>query len=469
MTKNKKLVIACDGTWDDSNNVEKKYSLEHPFGVDIIAPPSNVTRICRSIKPRDDKDREQIVYYQAGIGSEHNIKDELWGGLTGYGLAQHVREAYSFICRNYEQGDDIILLGFSRGAFTARTIAAMIDQLGLLSSYGMAYFFPIFKDWENQVIKGYVPPFHEPFPTGTSKPSLGNVQGRKDYLDYLEHGNPPYSSTALLGSGALGIPTLGVLRNHPSQEYTFVDTFVPDCVDNAFQALALDEHRRPFTPTIWETPLGRKGLNLRQCWFPGCHADIGGGNPDPMIADITMAWMVSRMSEGQDPILSFDLQYVRWLWQQNISEYVKLGKEKPGWSLSRIDDSLHGIYFTTGSLDRTPKDYHEHNVDGSETSTRCIGTEERVHPSVRIRMGLKGPSLDDKKRPYSPPALKNWSCVGVDGTEKPTIRWVAFNKVLGDMPEDNLSDLEMELVNMTHLKVDDVWKSQASGSGNHKL
>ncbi|KAG9604501.1 2-amino-3-carboxymuconate-6-semialdehyde decarboxylase, partial [Aureobasidium melanogenum] len=458
----------------------------HPFDTNtvnsgtpqpIIDYPHETTRT--AIKPRDDKGREQIVYYQAGIGSEHNIKDELWGGLTGYGLAQHVREAYSFICRNYEQGDDIILLGFSRGAFTARTIAAMIDQLGLLSSYGMAYFFPIFKDWENQVIEGYVPPFHEPFPTGTSKPSLGNVQGRKDYLDYLEHGQEPsllkYRSVRIrcVGVfdtvGALGIPTLGVFRNHPSQEYTFVDTFVPNCVDNAFQALALDEHRRPFTPTIWETPPGRKGLNLRQCWFPGCHADIGGGNPDPMVADITMAWMVSRMGEGQDSILSFDLQYIRWLWQQNINEYVKHGKEIPGWSLSRIDDSLHGIYYTTGSLDRTPKNYHEHDIDGSETSTRCIGTEERVHPSVRIRMGLKGPSLDDEKRPYSPPALKNWSCVGVDGTEKPSIRWVALNKVLGDMPEDNLSDLEMELLNMTPLKVDDVWKIQASGSGNHKL
>jgi Uncharacterized alpha/beta hydrolase domain (DUF2235) len=186
MALNKKLIVACDGTWDDSGyGMKKEYSLEHPWGIEMAAPPSNVTRICRSILPHDETDRQQIVYYQAGIGSEQDMKDKLWGGLTGYGLAQHVREAYAFLCHNYEHGDEIILIGFSRGAFTARTIGAMVNNLGLLSMRGMKFFFPIFKDWENKETKGYVSPFQEPFPTDMKKPSLSMKLKNEPYQTFL--------------------------------------------------------------------------------------------------------------------------------------------------------------------------------------------------------------------------------------------------------------------------------------------
>ena len=181
----KRIIIACDGTWDDDNYGMEKTGIL-PWTKETPKPPSNVTRICRSILPFDG-DMPQIVYYQAGIGSEHTLKDKLWGGLTGFGISEHVREAYAFICHNYVENDEIIILGFSRGAFTARTISSMVSDLGLLSMRGMSYFFPIFKDWENQIVPGYVSPFEEPWPAGTfpdlmQKPNIKDVA----YADWLE-------------------------------------------------------------------------------------------------------------------------------------------------------------------------------------------------------------------------------------------------------------------------------------------
>lgn len=170
----KRIIIACDGTWDDDNYGMEKNDLL-PWAKPTPKPSSNVTHMCRSILPFDAQTRQQqIVYYQAGIGSANTLKDKLWGGLTGFGISGHVREAYAFLCHNWVESkhdpgksDEIIIIGFSRGAFTARTISAMISNLGLLSMKGMSYFYPIFKDWENQIVPGYVSPYEEPFPPGT--------------------------------------------------------------------------------------------------------------------------------------------------------------------------------------------------------------------------------------------------------------------------------------------------------------
>jgi uncharacterized protein (DUF2235 family) len=100
----------------------------------------------------------QITYYQAGVGSSYDLFDVYFGGATGSGLDEHIREAYAFIVQNYVEGDEIILLGFSRGAFTARSIAGLIDTVGLLTRAGMAHFYRIFKDYENMNIVKYENP-----------------------------------------------------------------------------------------------------------------------------------------------------------------------------------------------------------------------------------------------------------------------------------------------------------------------
>lgn len=141
-----------------------------------LQTPSNVTRLARAIVPETkeaDGSIPQIVYYQNGIGTEGTVWDKVVGGGTGAGLSENIREAYGFLAKNYMEGDEIFLVGFSRGAFTARSIGAMISSVGLLTTKGMEQFYPIFSDWENQVKpKGWKSPFpNQPFP---NKPNISD-------------------------------------------------------------------------------------------------------------------------------------------------------------------------------------------------------------------------------------------------------------------------------------------------------
>ena len=112
---------------------------------------TNVVRIGRATLPDDIKgDFQQIVYYQAGVGasSEDSWLAQKYQGATGAGLLQNVREAYGFLCNNYDDGDEIFITGFSRGAFTARSVAGMIGKVGILTKKGMESFYEAFDFYE---------------------------------------------------------------------------------------------------------------------------------------------------------------------------------------------------------------------------------------------------------------------------------------------------------------------------------
>ena len=142
-----------------------------------------------------DDHTTQVIYYQAGVGTGTTISDSLTGGAFGAGVPEHIREAYSFICANWDDGDEIVLVGFSRGAFTARSVAGMIGALGLLNRSGMDNFYAIFKDIENARITGYEDEFPErPFGPKVKKPKRGPGSGfeaayRKLLADVCAH--PP--------------------------------------------------------------------------------------------------------------------------------------------------------------------------------------------------------------------------------------------------------------------------------------
>lgn len=147
----KRIIVCCDGTWQNSvDNYVKAKPPKNP--TPRLAPPSNATRISRSFARTCSDGTFQIIYYQVGVGSGTGITSafsRVLGGAFGVGIAENIRESYSYICANYVDGDEIVLLGFSRGAFTARSIAGMIANIGLLTREGMDCFFPIFKDNQN--------------------------------------------------------------------------------------------------------------------------------------------------------------------------------------------------------------------------------------------------------------------------------------------------------------------------------
>jgi hypothetical protein len=130
----RRLVVCCDGTWQSS--VTSKSNV-----------PSNVTKLCRLIartgadNKNPAKKFHQVVYYDSGIGtgdvSDAEAKRQ---GGTGAGLAENVIEAYNFIVQNYEQGDEIFCFGFSRGAYTARAVAGLVSDIGVLKPVNMQFF-----------------------------------------------------------------------------------------------------------------------------------------------------------------------------------------------------------------------------------------------------------------------------------------------------------------------------------------
>ncbi|KAK5007097.1 hypothetical protein LTR28_005689 [Elasticomyces elasticus] len=170
----KRLILAEDGTWLDSDGSSLKGTL---------SIPSNVTRITRAIKARSSDGIPQIVYYHFGVGSQGSIVDRLYGGATGNGLAEIVREGYEFISTNYVPGDEIFLIGFSRGAFTARSIAGLIGEVGVLTKSGLPYLSEIFRDVQHMHDPNYVPKHRDiPFP---NKPSAKDPRYRRELVRTL--------------------------------------------------------------------------------------------------------------------------------------------------------------------------------------------------------------------------------------------------------------------------------------------
>jgi uncharacterized protein (DUF2235 family) len=427
----------------------------------VLQPPTNVTRICRSVAPNDAKGVTQIAYYQSGIGTE-NIYDSILGGATGIGLAEHIREAYHFLAQNYDQeaGDEIYLVGFSRGSFTARSIASFISAIGLLTQKGMLYFYPIFQDWENQIkpLKNWKPNVQYPWPG--PRPNL--YSNSEEYTNELFSRGLTRKDVKIKAVGvydtvgSLGIPRIGIFSSgippEVSLDYAFVDTTVPSKVEHAIHALALDEIRKPFAPTIWELPKPLPGQTLTQVWFQGAHADVGGSYNDLRPGDITLCWLVSQLAS----YLQFDYEVLKL---QLHDPTVKQGIDTRSWGCGQIHDEFKGGMKLGGWLYRTPKEYHPYDHDtGKEIKDRQLeNTCEKIHSSVRVRMGVPGKGLEDKGD-YNPPSLEGWKLSGISppapGEPKLSLdqilegqKKIVWSKGNLTMQEEPLSQLEFDLLN----------------------
>lgn len=197
--------------------------------------------------------------------------------------------------------------------------------------------------------------------------------------------------------GSLGIPRIPWLetlrlQTRSTREYLFYDTKLNNHIVNAYQALALDEHRSSFSPAVWEKPQGNT-TNLRQVWFPGVHSNIGGGYPDQEMSNITLAWMMSQV----DSLIDFDEEYILDQYDQTRDYYKKSGQKARPWSFGKIYRSLIGIYLLGGRTTRTPGQYCEVDpVTGNSTGEPLRETCEYVHPSARTRIFLDGPGVEDE-------------------------------------------------------------------------
>ncbi|OCL01462.1 hypothetical protein AOQ84DRAFT_402491 [Glonium stellatum] len=307
--------------------------------MEVAVAPSNVTRLSRAIRPISKDGIPQIVYYHFGVGSQGGIVNKVVGGSTGEGLSESVREGYSFLSSNYTPGDEIFLIGFSRGAFTARSIAGLIAQVGLLTKAGLGYLGVIFKDVQHQRDPDYRSRNPNiPFP---DKPSAHDPRYREELarrgltrLNISIRAIGVWDTVGSLGTPRIGWLTQVGLQNEESKKMSFYDTKLSNCIENAFQALALDERRTAFSPAVWEKPPGNQ-TTLRQVWFPGVHSNVGGGYDDQQLANITLAWMMSQL----EPFLDMRTEYILDQEEENARYYKKDHQRIRPWSFGEFTSS----------------------------------------------------------------------------------------------------------------------------------
>lgn len=270
----RRLILCMDGTWNEPDKASSDYDVRRP---------TNIVKIARAVKPVDDKGISQIVYYDEGVGT-HNRTDKILGGLSGIGIVDNILEAYRFLVHNFQPGDEIYLFGFSRGAFTARSLSGLINAIGLLPKNN-AYWLP----------EGY-----ELYRKQANDNKLTNY--RNEYNSVI----PDIEAICVWDTvGALGIP-LGFIQELSRRKYAFHDTELSANVKNGFHALAIDEKREAFKPTLWSKKAHNSQI-MEQMWFSGVHSGIGGSYRNDGLANCTLNWMVEMLT----PLgLQFDKKYL---------------------------------------------------------------------------------------------------------------------------------------------------------------
>ncbi len=283
----RRLILLFDGTWND---------------VVLTRWDTNIVRlrdiIDATLREQEDRKtppaRRTYVFYRRGVGTD-DLVDRIRGGAFGVGVTANVRRGYRFLSRHYRPGDEIFVFGFSRGAFTARSLVGFLSTAGLLRSDRCT------PEREAAAWAHYRAAPDDRLP-GDWHALTPHVHPRGEFR---------VSALCVFDTvGALGIPLTPFRRlNRSRQEFHNVE--LPSITDVNLHAVAIDERRQAFTPTLWrENKFKRMELQQQteQVWFPGVHADVGGGYFDAEargegfwgLDDLPLDWMLRRLRHWFD-------------------------------------------------------------------------------------------------------------------------------------------------------------------------
>jgi uncharacterized protein (DUF2235 family) len=278
----KRIIFCADGTWDKPGNATNAYKIYKAL---------NVTAT-------------QIPYYDDGVGADGTPIQKLAGGALGAGLFQKIKDGYTKLAHVYEEGDEVFIFGFSRGAYTARSLAGMVAVCGLPTA-----------DFTDEVVE-------------TAFQAYRNKDQRAALLAQLNSTcNMFDAKLSMVGVwdtvGALGIPA--PFGGVAPLLYGFLDTSLHPDVLNACHAMAIDEKRSEFPATLWTTSPS-PGQNVEQVWFCGVHSDVGGSYPDDSdgsaLSDLTLAWMISKAAP-------LGLDSLRMCWQNTPCRWTRSSRLTP--------------------------------------------------------------------------------------------------------------------------------------------
>ncbi|MEV0660520.1 DUF2235 domain-containing protein [Spirillospora sp. NPDC050365] len=268
------LIVCCDGTWNTPE-------------MDSV---TNVRRLYNALDRADEDGHRQLCCYQPGVGT---LRNRLLGGAFGLGLSDNVLEAYRWLVGEYRPDDRIWLFGFSRGAYTARSLAGMISACGLIDTTAL----------DEAALRGRIRHIYE---HGYRKRGTGRRwrQGLAFRYDPDDRERIPVHFVGVWDTvGSLGVPDyLGWLNLlDPSRGHDFHDLKLNPHIRHARHAVAMDERRGPYVPTLWAGPF-TGGQDVKQVWFPGSHKDVGGGHPRTGLSDGALRWMIDEVRGGEFPL-----------------------------------------------------------------------------------------------------------------------------------------------------------------------
>jgi uncharacterized protein (DUF2235 family) len=283
----KRIVICADGTGN----------------ADVKGRGSNVFKLFEAVDTvshlQDASKVRQVALYHEGVGTENWWPRRQLGGAFGRGVRKNVCHLYEQLSHLYQPGDKLFLFGFSRGAYTVRKLAALIDCCGILASDEYASSDELKKD----VSRCFGHLMNQPCAWRGQRPR--GLVGRE-----FDDGDRPI---AFLGAwdtvDAVGLPFASLARavnKHVVKFKSDVST-LPECVECACHALALDDERKTFAPELWRSDPTR----IEQVWFAGAHSDVGGGYPRQGLSLIPLHWMMRRAASKGLRFVEADLEWYK--------------------------------------------------------------------------------------------------------------------------------------------------------------
>jgi len=276
----KRIIVCCDGTWNTPDKTEKGIPLH-----------TNVVKIAMATKDVAKDKIAQTVYYDPGVGTGGGWLKRAFDGATGTGLSKNILEAYRYLITKYEKGDELFLFGFSRGAFTARSLAGLIRNCGILRADALSMIDQAFKLYRS----------------GSPSTHPREKEATLFRRTYAVSDLTPIKFIGVWDTvGSLGNPLL--LNGILSRRNRFHDTDLSSTVEFAYQALAIDEKRRHFKATMWRRQAHDRPQTLEQVWFAGVHSNIGGGYASTALSDIALEWMIDKARRGGLDLKAIDTQ-----------------------------------------------------------------------------------------------------------------------------------------------------------------
>jgi len=409
----KRIILLLDGTWNDSDfgaqdtNIVRIREIiartlwaENDDASASAAPTASIATPDASaglVTPKTYADMDNIVFYERGVGTGAFL-NRFFGGALGKGLGKNIRRAYKFLSFHYQFGDQVFIFGFSRGAFTARSLVGYIHAAGLLK-----------RDDCTPELEQRAWEFYRTSPND-------RLPGIWSSLTPVVHdrGALRVSCLGVFDTvGSLGVP-FSQFRVFNRDTYEFHDVELCALVDVNLHAMAIDEQRQPFEPTLWRRSKFKKfNTVVEQVWFPGAHADIGGGYIDEeardrnrldALDDLPLDWMLKRVKHHFP-----DFQVSEAGWPLVSAEFLRKK------ALSAQHQPRTGVYFAWPrafrSLNNEAVDcrhipilrpFSEINV-GRERHEQP--TDEMVHISALCRSNCEIP-IGNRKSKYSPKNLR---------------------------------------------------------------